>query len=207
MKKNRKKFNLHDLAGQVEKMSLSEQKSSAGGDMYFTPDGQCLGEYGQGSSLQVISQRDFDHYKNYGESGLNNFAIVFSEAGYEAQSRIASAMAGQACRIYDNPQDPTEHGNTGYAYDPLTGALIPTSIGLNYNGQVVQSNNYWDILSIIVHEKCHYSLGYNDTWDGRYAEYMCLQAQFNDPNFSRCSQNFQDAMRRAEHYTLFGYYN
>ena len=39
MKKNRKKFNLHELAGQVEKMSLSEQKSSAGGDMYFTPDG------------------------------------------------------------------------------------------------------------------------------------------------------------------------
>lgn len=48
--KKRKKFNLSDLAKILPEMDSEEQRSSQGGDWYFTPDGTPLGHVGVGDT-------------------------------------------------------------------------------------------------------------------------------------------------------------
>ena len=140
MKKDRKKFNLHELAGQVEKMSRPEQESSAGGDYYYNEQGMFLGQRGTGSQLKVIADNDFLIGQCAGEEYLNrNGAYDFSQASMSGQMRIVSAIAGQPCEVYYNSSDYNESGHT---VTTRNGSNVTSYIGINLYGTAVRSGNY-----------------------------------------------------------------
>jgi len=181
MKKNRKKFNLHDLAGQVEKMSFSEQKSSAGGDYYYDFEGRFLGQCGTGNQIRVMSHDAYLINNCYGESYLNDRcqAIIFIDAGPICQANIASSMLGLPVTIDYDPYNPKTQGSC---------TVDDKVISLNYYGYFIQDSNYWEILSTLQHERTHYyqnGLTYNER------EYAAYYEQVNNPIFANCSYAFQ----------------
>ena len=182
MKKNRKKFNLHDLAGQVEKMSLSEQKSSAGGDYYYDFEGKFLGQCGTGDQIRVMSHDAYLINNCYGESYLNDRcqAIIFIDAGPICQANIASSMLGLPVSIDYNPYSPQVQGSC---------TIDDKVITLNYYGYFVQDSNYWEILSILRHERTHYYQ--NGNMNDDLKEYLAYYDQMCNPIFANCSYAFQ----------------
>ena len=184
MKKNRKKYNLHELAGQVEKMSLSEQESSAGGDYYYDFEGRFLGQCGTGVQIRVMSHDTYLINNCYGESYLNDRcqAIIFIDAGPICQANIASAMLGLPVTIDYNPYNPHIQGSCNIDSKEIT---------LNYYGYFVQDNNYREILSILRHERTHYYQG-NSTHNEM--EYMAYYDQMTNPAFENCSYAFRQGI-------------
>lgn len=181
MKKNRKKFNLHELAGQVEKMSLSEQKSSAGGDYYYDFEGRFLGQCGTGNQIRVMSHDAYLINNCYGESYLNDRcqATIFYDAGPICQANIASSMLGLPVTIDYDPYNPHVQGSC-----TKDGKVIT----LNYYGYFVKDSNYWEILSILQHERTHY---YQNGLNHNKNEYAAYYEQINNPIFANCSYAFQ----------------
>lgn len=76
------------------------------------------------------------------------------------------------------------YDNRIYAYhDPSNGR-----INVNYNGDLVTNNNYYDIVSVLRHEKYHQmTIGYSTTWEQN--EYQAYIYQMNDPSFQNVSWN------------------
>lgn len=185
MKKDRKKFNLHELAGQVEKMSRPEQESSAGGDYYYNEQGMFLGQRGTGSQLRVIADNDFLIGQCAGEEYLNrNGAYDFSQASMSGQMRIVSAIAGQPCEVYYNSSDYNESGHT---VTTRNGSNVTSYIGINLYGTAVRSGNYWDFVITLRHEQAHYRYNELNLTNTAMAEYQATWVSYNDPDKYRCS--------------------
>lgn len=202
MKKHHK-LNLDELADEMEGISRQEQESSAGGEVYVSPEGQYLGETSGNSYMVIISSGDYNQFRNSGSETLNRYSTSFAFLSPDDQARVLSGMAGAPCQVYGNSGSISEQGRIFDTDPDAFGFTRPDYIGMNSYGQVMRSNNYWDILSILRHEGCHYNQTHTDIHS---MEAMAVWAPINDPYFNRCSPEFQDAFMRTYHYYLTGVY-
>ena len=193
MKKNHKKYNLNELEKQTERIARQEQESTIGADFYYLPDGTALGQRGSGQQVRVInSLMDFRAYE-CSEQMLNSRSTLLCYSDSGAISNVLQSITGKYVRVFADGQiTPDEDGYITQATCNSKG-----EIGINYYGSLYRNGNYWDLYSCLhIHEMVHVSQTNSNIsdWDKERQAYW---AQVNDPNFEKCSLEYQSGIRRV----------
>lgn len=186
--KKRKKFNLSDLAKILPEMDSEEQRSSQGGDWYFTPDGTPLGHIGVGDTVRVVDSRLFEQNK-YSESLLNERgATILSQADLNAQYKVLRTLAdGTPVGItsYSDKLAQTEYCN-GESY-----------VSINQSSSVYSGANYYNLRMILYHENIHVGQGElinTNLYNCEKEAYFLMMAHMD---FLNCTPEFQAAIRQS----------
>lgn len=166
------------MASSLPALSESEQKSCNGESFVYDQSGAFLGERGTGNDIIIAST-------------LYEAGYALSTASPDIVSRVMTTI-GNNMGIVGTIGITYE--NRIYAYhDPNNGRIY-----VNYNGDLVSNNNYYDIVSILRYEQYHQmTIGYSTTWEQN--EYQAFIYQMNDPSFQNVSWNV-----RNETVTNFG---
>ena len=174
MKKLTKK-SLDELANSMSIISDAEQMCYNGGTYVYNSAGTYLGYRGTGSDVVIASSL---------------YATQFDSISVADDQTILNVLNTIARGI-----GLTHANDNRFAeMDSTTG-----KISINAYSELLSSNNYYDYLSILQHEKYHQmTIGYSTTWEQN--EYQAFIHQINDSSFQNVSVFLRD-------YTIDNYNN
>ncbi len=191
--KKRKRFNLSDLARMLPEMDHEEQRSSQGGDWYFTPDGTPLGYVGVGDTVRVVDPRVFEQ-NSYSESLLNERgAIILSQADLDAQYKVLRSLAdGTPVGIgsFDGKAGQTQYHNG------------ESHVSINQNSSVFINANYYNLKMVLYHENIHVRQGEAISYNHYYCEQEAYFLMMTHPYFTCCTPQFQNSIRQEAEFYL-----
>lgn len=173
------KFNLDELAEQMQQINQDETESFVGGERYYSSTtGEFLGVSGTNQEVRAtsLSKEEFNRL-NFG-SGANNQLMAsssgWSSMGESNQQKILSELAGYPIGTFRG----SANGTGGY-YDG-------SGITLNVNWSLCASGNVSDLMLMIVHEEAHK--------DG-YGEYGAFQRMLHSSWYDSGSPGMREYIR------------
>jgi hypothetical protein len=184
------KMNLDELA---KKMSvITDTEKYNGGTVFFSEDGQYTNVVFDGSNeIRVIE--DLNSWLSGGFIGSNSGTYAFADANSNVASNILTSMASNmgisgTIGVISDPNQNLQAYTTS-AVESMSGQIF-----INMNGFFIQSGNYYDIQSILYHEK-HHSETMGDAGTLQ-SEFYALQTEMSLSSFSLTSPEYQADVRR-----------
>lgn len=184
------KINLDELA---KKMSvITDTEKYNGGTVFFSEDGQYTNVVFDGSNeIRVIE--DLNSWLSGGFIGSNSGTYAFADANSNVASNILTSMASNmgisgTIGVISDPNQNLQAYTTS-AVESMSGQIF-----INMNGFFIQSGNYYDIQSILYHEK-HHSETMGDAGTLQ-SEFYALQTEMSLSSFSLTSPEYQADVRR-----------
>jgi len=179
-----------------KKMSvITDPEKYSGGTVFFSEDGQYTNVVFDGSNeIKVIE--DLNSWLSGGFIGSNSGTYAFADANSNVASNILTSMAfdmgiSGTIGVISDPSQNLQAYTTG------TVESISGQIFINMNGFFIQSGNYYDLQSILYHEKQHSeTMGDAGTLQ---SEFYALQTEMSLSSFALTSPEYQaDARRRYD---------
>lgn len=201
MKKVTKK-SLDELAKVMPPLSVQEQRSCIGGSIYYSPgSGSYLGAWNDGfPDIRVINPDDFYELTRSGSAGgvtgasIGNELIRLSSKLSSNDSMLSPIYSVMAQSIGYNgvvgliPQTPENRNKYGAAQS-----------GSIYLNPSLLDNNFYNTMSILVHEKHHCDTP-EDNSDTNKSEFEAYKAMINSAYFANATEGFQKLMREKYEY-------
>ena len=146
MKKNRKKYNLNELATLIENIEPQDQRETVGGVRLFSQDGTYLGKVGLTNDMRIVSPGM--SWAGQDEMSLYNTTTSYSSSQASVKQNIIRTIAEQA-GVETQIQFVSEKSYLARtAYDASV-------IYVNESKLLFSTNNYYDIFLTMDHEKAH----------------------------------------------------
>lgn len=187
MKKLTKK-SLDELARVMPVISEAKQRVFFGGTWYYDTSGTLVG----------FTPDESDEIRVVNSTWGTGDTLKFSEASQETQGKILSTI-GQSAGISGTVQIYGVSNQNEYAKYSHNNDIV----GVNSSGSFYGSGNYYDFLSMLIHESYHQS----NRWDGSDRnELEALLYQMNHYTFGKTSAKFQSGVL-AEYNKLLTAYN
>ena len=168
MKKLTRK-SLDELAKKMSVLNESEQQNLVGGAFYYDDSGNFLGEYGTGNNILIANS-------------IYDPGMCLSIASEETVGYVLTTTAN-AIGI---------SGDIGIYYDPFQYAKHESGqVYVNYNGDLISDNNYYDIVSVLHHEHFHQMTIPDYSGTNLQNEYQAFIYQINHPSFQYVSEHLR----------------
>ncbi|HMM16930.1 MAG TPA: hypothetical protein PKC47_05300 [Petrimonas sp.] len=192
-KRKMTRMNLVELAKKMSVITDSEKYN--GGTVLFSEDAQFTSVVFDGSNeIRVIE--DISSWLSGGFLGSISGTYAFVDANSNVASNILTSIASGigisgTIGVISDPNYNLQAMTSGTTQD-LSGQIL-----VNLNGFFIQSGNYYDIQSILYHEKQHSeTMGDGGTLQ---SEFDALQTEMSLSSFALTSPEYQaDARRRYE---------
>lgn len=146
MKKNRKKYNLNELATLIENIEPQDQRETVGGVQLFSQDGTYLGKVGLTNDMRIVSPGM--SWAGQDEMSLYNTTTSYSASQASVKQNIIRTIAEQA-GVETQIQFISE--GTFIARTRLDNSTIL----VNESKLLFSTDNYYDIFLTMDHENMH----------------------------------------------------
>ena len=191
MKKNRKKYNLNELATLIENIEPQDQRETVGGVQLFSQDGTYLGKVGLTNDMRIVSPGM--SWAGQDEMSLYNTTTSYSSSQTSVKQNIIRTIAEQA------GVETQIQFVSGKSYLART-AYDASVIYVNESKLLFSTDNYYDIFLTMDHENMHVQ-HLNDNPNICDNSESKLREEFNttkhtvDHHFFMCaSQKYRDMM-------------
>lgn len=191
MKKNRKKYNLNELASMMTLVDSQEQRSSSGGAFCFREDGTFIGQIGSSSEIRIVDDRipSFMYTDDYSVQLHSHSLSMASDMQKASVVKSIGEMLG--VNVSMGVLGPDGYGSTLYG-----------DIQFNITAKSFDIGNFYDFYLTIEHEQFHAQQRNDPSFNGftNMHELEAILHTRSHDYFAFASQDYQDMIIKNANY-------